>query len=138
MLARKEKKQKLQRLSTKYSAIAISDKPIPDEKPTSSEISSYSKLKTDYELFGKWTISNSTVKESYPYEIYKKGNEYIGVIIKNDLDKKTENLIKKGSDYYVKGSKDGEFYRIDKNMNMELFDKEGELTSIGYKATKTE
>jgi hypothetical protein len=134
----KGKETEVTKTFNKIFSDAISDKPIADGKPTSSEISSYSKLKTDYELVGKWTISNSIVKESYPYEIYKKGNEYIGVIIKDDLDKKTENLIKKGSDYYVKGSKDGEFYRIDKNMNMELFDKEGELTSIGYKATKSE
>ncbi|RMB57990.1 hypothetical protein EAX61_10225 [Dokdonia sinensis] len=133
----KGKETEVTKTFNKIFSDAISDKPIVDEKPTSSEISSYSKLKTDYELFGKWTISNSIVNESYPYEIYKKGNEYIGVIIKNNLDKKTENLIKKGSDYYVKGSKDGEFYRIDKNLNMELFDKEGELTSVGYKATQS-
>ena len=134
----KGKETEVTKTFNKIFSDAISVKPIADEKPTSSKVSSYSKLKTDYELFGKWNISNSTVKESYPYEIYKKGNEYIGVIIKDDFDKKTENLINKGSDYYVKGSKYGEFYRIDKSMNMELFDKDGELTSIGYKATKTE
>lgn len=134
----KGKETEVTKTFNKIFSDAISDKPIENEKSTSSEISSYSKLKTDYELFGKWTITNSIVNESYPYEIYKKGNEYIGVIIKDDLDKKTENLTKKGSDYYVKGSKDGEFYRIDKNLNMELFDKEGELKSVGYKATKSE
>ena len=114
---------------------AISDKPIADEKPTSSGNTNYDQLKSDYELLGKWTIANTIVKESYPYEIYKKGNEFVGVRL-NDF--KTENLTKKGSDYYVKGNKYGEFYRIDKNLNMILFDKDGDLTSTGYKAIKTE
>ncbi|EDP95880.1 hypothetical protein U8527_12190 [Kordia algicida OT-1] len=112
----------------------ISDKPITDEKQSYSENADYDQLKKDYELFGKWTIVNSIVNESYRYEIYKKNNEFVGVRL-NDF--KTENLNKKGSDYYVKGNKYGEFYRIDKNLNMILFDKDGDLTSAGYKATKT-
>jgi len=129
----KGKETEVTKTFNKIFSDAISDKPIADEKPTSSGNSNYDQLKSDYELFGKWTIANTIVKESYPYEIYKKGNEYVGVRL-NDF--KTENLTKKGSDYYVKGNKYGEFYRIDKNLNMILFDKDGDLTSTGYKATK--
>ncbi|KAF5434820.1 hypothetical protein C5S36_04315 [Candidatus Methanophagaceae archaeon] len=68
---------------------AISADPIEEVK-TSSGNSNYDKLKTDYELFGKWKITNTTVKSSYPYEIYKKDDEYIGVIPKDDF--KTEIL----------------------------------------------
>ena len=112
----------------------ISEKPIADENQTSSGNTNYDELKSDYKLFGKWTITNTIVKQSYPYEIYKKGKQYVGIRL-NDF--KTENLTKKGSEYYVKGNKYGEFYRIDKNMNMILFDKDGDLTSTGYKAQKT-
>jgi hypothetical protein len=85
-------------------------------------------------LFGKWTIANTIVKQSYRYEIYKKENEYVGIKLNNF---KIEGLSKKGTDYYVNGNKHGEFYRIDKNLKMVLFDKNGDLTSTGYKATKT-
>lgn len=111
----------------------ISDEPKENKKSSASTNINYSKLKDDYEFFGKWTIANTIVKESYPYEIYKKDNKYIGVRL-NDF--KIENLVKKGNDYYVKGNKYGEFYRIDQKMNMILFDKDGDLTSAGYRATK--
>jgi hypothetical protein len=129
----KGKETEVTKTFNKIFSDAISDKPIADEKPTSSGNANYDQLKSDYELFGKWTIANTIVKESYPYEIYKKGNEFVGVRL-NDF--KIENLTKKGSDYYVKGNKYGEFYRIDKNLNMILFDKDGDLTSTGYKARK--
>tara|TARA_R110001592_G_scaffold58212_4_gene176602 strand:+ start:327 stop:1067 length:741 start_codon:yes stop_codon:yes gene_type:complete len=131
----KGKETEVTKTFNKIFSDAVSDKPIADEKPTSSGNENYDQLKIDYELLGKWTITNTIVKSSYPYEIYKKRNEYIGVRL-NDF--KTENLTKKGSDYYVKGNKYGEFYRIDKNLNMILFDKDGDLTSTGYKATKSE
>ena len=129
----KGKETEVTKTFNKIFSDAISDKSIGDEKPTSSGNTNYDQLKSDYELLGKWTIANTIVKESYPYEIYKKGNDFVGVRL-NDF--KTENLTKKGSDYYVKGNKYGEFYRIDKNLNMILFDKDGDLTSTGYKATK--
>jgi hypothetical protein len=129
----KGKETEVTKAFNKIFSDAISDKPIADEKSTSSENANYNQLKSDYQLVGKWTIANTIAKGSYPYEIYKKGNEYVGVRL-NDF--KTENLTKKGSDYYVKGNKYGEFYRIDKNLNMILFDEDGDLISAGYKATK--
>jgi hypothetical protein len=129
------KETEVTKIFNKIFSDAISDKQIQDEKPTSSEITNYDQLKSDYELFGKWTIANTIVKQSYPYEIYKKGNEYVGIRLNHF---KTESLTKKGTDYYVNGNKHGEFYRIDKNLKMVLFDKNGDLTSTGYKATKTE
>lgn len=110
---------------------AINQKPI-EVVETSSGNANYDNLKKDYELFGKWSISAAGY--SYPYEIYKKENEYIGV--KSSGEYKTEILDKKGNDYYVKGNKFGEFYRIDKNLNLTLFDRDGDLTSAGYRATK--
>lgn len=101
---------------------------------TASGNSNYEQIKKEYELIGKWLISNDLVKLKYPYEIYKKGDEYIGVIVENDF--KTEILEKKGNDYFVKGNRFGEYYRIDKNNNMTLFDKDGELSSSGLNATK--
>lgn len=112
---------------------AINAKPI-EEVETASGNSNYDKLKNDYDLFGKWEITNSMTKSSYPYEIYKKGNEYIGVVPQDDF--KTEILEKKGNDYFVKGNKHGEYYKIDANKNMVLYDQDGELTSMGYKAIK--
>ena len=117
----------------KFFSDAISSKPI-EKVETASGNSNYDKLKTEYELFGKWEISNSATKSSYPFEIYKKGSEYIGVIPKDEF--KTEILVKKGDKYSVKGNKYGEYYIIKSNKEMTLFDKDGELASMGYKATK--
>ncbi len=117
----------------KFFSEAISSKPI-EKVETASGNSNYDKLKSEYEFFGKWTITNTTAKFSYPYEIYKKGNEYIGVIPQSEF--KTEILEKSGSKYSVKGNKYGEYYMINANLKMTLFDKDGELASMGYKATK--
>lgn len=107
----------------------------PDEKvETKSGNGNYDKIKADYELFGKWKINNSLSKQNYPYEIYKKGNEYIGVIPQGDY--KTEILEKNGNTYLVKGNEYGEYYQIDANLNMILFDKDGDLTKMGYIAIK--
>ncbi len=112
---------------------AINPKPIEKVEAKSGN-ANYDKIKSEYELFGKWTITNSAVNESYPFEIYKKGNSYLSVIPKDDY--KTEILEKKGNDYYAKGNKYGEYYRIDSDKNMILFDKDGDLSSLGYKAVK--
>jgi len=112
---------------------AISSKPI-ERVETSSGNSNYDKLKSEYELFGKWKITNTIAKSSYPYEIYKNGYEYIGVIPQDKF--KTEIIEKSGNKYSVKGNKYGEYYMITSSMEMTLFDKDGELASMGYKATK--
>jgi hypothetical protein len=112
---------------------AISDKPV-EKVETASGNENYEKIKTECELFGKWRITNSTTKLDYPYEIYKKGTEYIGVIAQGEY--KTEILEKNGDKYFVKGNKYGEYYQIDSKMNMSLFDKDGELANMGYKAVK--
>lgn len=112
---------------------AINAKPI-EKVETKSGNANYDKIKAEYELLGKWTISNTFVNESYPFEIYKKGDEYISVIPKDDY--KTEILSKKGNDYFIKGNQYGEYYKIDDNKNMKLFDKDGDLSGSGYKATK--
>lgn len=118
---------------TKIFEEAINPKPV-EKVETKSGNANYDKIKAEYELIGKWTITNTTVNQSYPFEVYKKGAEYVSVIPQDDF--KTEILTKKGNDYYVKGNKYGEFYRIDSDKNMKLFDKDGDLSSMGYKATK--
>lgn len=110
---------------------AINPEPV-EEVVNESGNASYDNIKANYELFGKWSIS--VAGQSYPYEIYRKDNEFIGVIPTGDF--RTEQLEKKGNDYYVRGNKQGEFYRIDANLNMTLFDKDGDLSTVGYKATK--
>lgn len=112
---------------------AINPKPV-EKVEVKSGNANYDKIKSEYELLGKWTITNTTVNQSYPFEIYKKGAAFVSVIPQGDY--KTEILSKKGNDYYVKGNKYGEFYRITSDKNMKLFDKDGDLTSSGYKATK--
>lgn len=112
---------------------AISAKPV-EKVETKSGNDNYDKIKADYQLFGKWKITNSLSKQNYPYEIYKKGNEYIGVIPQGDY--KTEIFEKNGNKYLVKGNEYGEYYIIDANLNMTLFDKDGDLSSMGYKAVK--
>lgn len=129
----KGKETEVTKSFNKFFSDAISSKPI-EKVETASGNSNYDKLKAEYELFGKWKITNTMAKSSYPYEIYKKGNEYIGLI---PLDKfKTEILEKSGNKYSVKGNKYGEYYIISPTKKMTLFDKDGELASMGYKATK--
>ena len=99
---------------------------------TKSGNAHYQKLKTEYELFGKWQIWLN--KDSYPYEIYRNGDEYVGVIPVDNF--RTQILEKKGQLYYVKGDKYGEYYRIDASLNMTLYDKDGDLSSVGYRAIK--
>lgn len=112
---------------------AINSKPTENIE-TASGKSNYEDILRTYKLFGRWEISNSIVKDSYIYEIYKKENEYIGVIAQGNY--KTEILEKNGENYFVKGNKSGEYYRIDGNMEMLLFDKDGELESMGYVAIR--
>ncbi len=112
---------------------AIPSKPTENIE-TASGNSNYDNLKSEYELFGKWTITNTTAKSSYPYEIYKKGNKYIGVIPQGEF--KTEILDKSGNKYSKKGDKYGEYYMITSTKEMTLFDKDGELSSMGYKAIR--
>lgn len=104
------------------------------KKANKSGNSNYEKIKAEYELFGKWSISNSMAKEKYPYEIYKRGAEFVGVIAQGEYT--TEVLVKNGDRYVVKGNDYGEYYKIDSKMNMSLFDKDGELASMGYSATR--
>ncbi|MDD4149176.1 MAG: hypothetical protein PHE33_04040 [Bacteroidales bacterium] len=105
-----------------------------EEIETASGKSNYNNLKDNYELFGKWEIENTLVKDSYPYEIYIKNSEYIGVIPQGDY--KTDILEKKGDNYFVKGNKYGEYFKIDSKMNMTLFDRDGDLSSMGYKTIR--
>lgn len=101
---------------------------------TTSTNKEYERIKNEYDLFGEWIISNSNFDMSEPYEVYQKGNEFIGVFPEDDF--KMEQLEKKGNKYYIKDSKAGEFYTIDDDKNMKLFDQKGDLSSVGYKATK--
>lgn len=88
---------------------AISSKPV-EEIDVAIGTSNYDKIKAEYELFGKWEISNSFTNSSYPFEIYKKGSEYIGVNPEGEF--KTEILVNNGNKYSVKGNKYGEYYVI--------------------------
>jgi len=116
---------------------AFSSKPVETIDAPSGR-NNYDRIKNEYKIFGKWTISNSIVKNSYKYEIYKRDNEYIGVMIEHEFQ--TEILERKGNNYFIKGKNvnndNGEYYRIDSEMNMTLFDKNGGLVDAGYKATK--
>lgn len=100
----------------------------------------YERIKQEYELFGRWKIFNSIVRTSYKYEIYKRGDEYVGFFPQDDWDYMAETLERKGNFFIIKGnnphSQSGEYYRIDENKNMVLFDQDGELTDAGFRATK--
>jgi len=129
----KGKETEVTRFFNKTFKEAIS--PIKTKKiETASGNSYYDNLKKNFKLLGMWEITNTTINNSYPYEIYISGNKYIGVIPEDEF--KIENLEKKGSKYFVKGNKYGEYYKIDSKKNMLLFDKDGELASMGYIAIK--
>jgi len=105
-------------------------------------LSEYDEIKRNYELVGKWDIIVQVgrgEKYSNPYEIYRLGNEYIGVYPEvGSINKirEIETLRKVDNKLYIVGNKNGEYYMIDKNKNMALFDKYGDLESAGWKAIK--
>ncbi|MBL6662693.1 MAG: hypothetical protein ISP71_01200 [Flavobacteriales bacterium] len=98
---------------------------VDEQKPTPQ---------TESNLFGKWTIINTSANFSYTYEIHVSNGEYKGII--PDFNNKIERLEKIGNKYFVIGSKDGEYYVIDDEMNMTLYDNKGSLSTMGYKAVK--
>lgn len=114
-----------------------SNKPAKSEEKTSvvsSENEIYKSIKSEYQLFGSWIIKNTFTNTQYPYEIYQKGSEYVGIIPEGEY--KREKLVKDGNKYVVVGNKYGEYYLIDSDKNMKLFDRDGDLSSTGYKAVK--
>ena len=114
---------------------------IGNEIPPSGK-ENYERIKQEYELFGKWimNIKMSNELHRYRYEIYRKGNNYIGFEDWGDGEYDAEILDKKGTFFVIKGdnvhSRNGEYYRIDEDMNMVLFDQDGELTEHGFTASK--
>lgn len=111
---------------------AINPKP---EAVFPSGTENYDKIKQDYKLLGKWKITLGS-DYAHPYEIYSKGDSYIGVWASPQREYKTEILTKKGNDYFIKGNNSKEYYKIDSKLDMALFDKDGELASLGCIAKK--
>lgn len=105
-----------------------------EKTETSSGNINYDKLKSEYELFGKWIISIKKPQVSYPYEIFVNDNTYVGVVPVDDF--RTEILEKSGNKYTIKGNRFGEYYTITTDNEMTLYDNEGELKSNGYIAKK--
>ncbi|TYB73198.1 hypothetical protein [Bizionia myxarmorum] len=111
--------------------------PIQETPAATSPALTYDNLKADYTLFGKWKITNTLiVDEDFPFEIYTNGTEYYAVIPEGAH--KIEVLNKKGNDYFIDKNKYGEYYRVDKDMNLTLFDRDGDLTTAGYSAEKVQ
>ena len=79
-------------------------------------------------------INNGITNSSYDYEIYSNADELIGVMKFEKM--KFENLKRNGNKYEVQDNSYGEYYVIDGNNNMKLFDQDGDLTSAGYTAKK--
>ncbi|QCE41949.1 hypothetical protein E9099_11160 [Psychroserpens sp. NJDZ02] len=100
-----------------------------------TEKSKYDKLKASYELYGKWEIDDSNSGGSFPFEIYQKGTEFIGVAPWGSYA--TDTLIKKDSKFFKKGMEKGEYYIIDSDKEMTLFDgNDNSLADEGYTAKK--
>jgi len=97
----------------------------------------YESLKTQSNQIGTWIITNTKLNVNYKYEIYENSNSYYGVYAQeDDFDFKTEKLLKDNNNYFVIGSDYGEYYRVDLNNELELFDNEGSLKDAGYFAYK--
>lgn len=96
----------------------------------------YDKIRGEYELFGKWRVTNDRAKMDYVYEVYRKGSEYVGVILDKPIQ--LEKLDRKDTKFYLKGSTGGDYYLIDADKNMSLWDKKGSLASIGFKVSKVQ
>lgn len=78
-------------------------------------------------------LVRSQLTQAILYEIYHKGNEYLGVVIGGNF--RVEALEKKDDNYYIKGSITEDFYQIDGGMNIVLYDKNGDLSDM-YEVSK--
>ena len=122
---------------------ALNPLKINHEIPPSGK-GNYERIRKEYKLFGKWimNIQNLSSNEAnrYKYEIYRNGSCYIGFAAQEDWEYDAEILERKGAFFVIKGdngsSRHGEYYRIDEDMNMILFDEDGELSEYGFTATK--
>jgi len=95
----------------------------------------YNHLRSEYELFGKWMINNSQGEPLYVFEIHQKGKEFIGVRKMDGLQ--FERLSKDDDSYIIQDNEHGEFYLIDNEYNMKLFDQDPEWVGAGRSATKS-
>jgi hypothetical protein len=122
---------------------ALNPLKISNEIPPSGK-ENYDKIRAEYNLFGKWVLNIRVIAlnetQSYKYEIYNKENSYIGFAAQENWNYNAEILERKGIFFIIKGdngsSRNGEHYRIDEDMNMVIFDQDGELTEHGFTATK--
>jgi len=114
----------------------VDKQPLQEEQQVelSEEQKKYENLKVNYELDGAWVINNGLTNSSYEYEIYSNSDGIIGVMKFEKMN--FETLTKNGNKYEVEGNSYGEYYIIDQNNNMKLFDQDGDLTSAGYTAKK--
>ena len=103
------------------------------ENQIQEPLSRYDSIKSEYSNYGRWDIYNSTVKEGYSYEIWQKDSRIIGFILGDSI--KIDTLLKDGNKYSIQNNKYGEFFVIDSNKNMKLFDNDGDLSDMGYTAT---
>lgn len=117
-----------------------------DDYEGGSGLSNYTKIKAQYKRLGKWIVSNLILEQkghnsTYKYEIYKTNdNLFIGVFAQADWEYQTEVLEKIGDKYFIRGdnpqSENGEYYKIDTNLNLTLFDETGDLTEYGWVTNK--
>ncbi len=117
-----------------------------DEYEAGKGIDNYNKIKRNYKRLGKWIVSNLILEQkghnsTYKYAIYKTSDKiFIGVFAQANWEYETEVLEKIGDKYFIRGnnpqSENGEYYKIDSNLNMTLFDETGDLTEYGWTTKK--
>jgi len=118
----------------------------PDKFEGGRGLDNYNRIKSDYKRLGKWIVSNLILEQkgqtaTYKYEIYKTSDKmFVGVFAQASWEYRTEVLEKIGDKYFIRGdnpqSENGEYYKIEANLNMTLFDETGDLTEYGWVAKK--
>lgn len=80
-------------------------------------------------IFGKWECTFSGYESIISFR--KEGDNYTSIIdfTKNNSKTKNETLQKKGEKYFVLNSKAKEYYIINKDRNLEMWDKVGLFTT---------
>lgn len=115
----------------------IFESAISDKRNVDQDAFDYASIKNNYTLIGRWKLYLGKGSKGYLYEIYTDGNKCIGVYPENTYKPdRIEVLDKKGNKYFDENSKEGEYFTLDKDLNMSLFDNKGELTSMGCIAVK--
>ena len=119
--------EKAEKSNDEYIALKMKEDSIKREKEKQLEIEMLSLKEQGF--FGRWECAFSGYESIISFR--QEGNTYFSIIdfTKSNSKTKNETLQKKDEKYFVLGSKAKEYYVINKDGNLEMWDKDGLFTT---------